>query len=112
MMDISVQQQAAVTVLTPKGPLLGSDADALKSAVTEAQRDNQHRVVLDISKIPYTDSRGLEMIYVLGTEMADNGRVFKLAGANETLREALALTEVGALCEQFDDVGTAVRSFS
>ena len=38
--------------------------------------------------------------------------VYKLAGANETMREVLALTEVGALCELFDDVTTAVRSFS
>ncbi|GAB5495140.1 MAG: hypothetical protein Phyf2KO_02200 [Phycisphaerales bacterium] len=111
-MQIDVQQQAAVTVLTPKGPLLGSDAVTLRNSISEALRDNMGRVVLDASKIPYTDSKGLEMIYELGSELVEQGRVFKLAGANETLREVLALTEVGAHCEQFDDVGTAVRSYS
>lgn len=111
-MQIDLQQQAAVTVLSPKGPLLGSDAGTLRDSIREALRDNVGRVVLDVSKVPYTDSKGLEMIHELGTELVEQGRVFKLAGANETIREVLALTEVGAHCELFDDVGTAVRSYS
>ncbi|MFI4872274.1 MAG: STAS domain-containing protein [Phycisphaerales bacterium JB058] len=111
-MNIDTQQQAAVTVLTPRGPLLASDADEVGTAVKNALASNLGRVVLDVSKIPYTDSRGLEMIHSIGTELVSAGRVFKLAGANETMREVLALTEVGALCEQFDDVTTAVRSFA
>lgn len=111
-MQIDVQQQAAVTVISPKGPLLGSDALSLRDSINEALRDNVGRVVLDVSKVPYTDSKGLEMILELGTELVEQGRVFKLACANETIREVLALTEVGAHCEQFDDVGTAVRSYS
>ena len=111
-MNIETQQQAAVTVLTPRGPLLASDADEVRSAVSEAMSGNLGRVVLDISKVPYTDSKGLEMIHDIGTQLVSAGRVFKLAGANETMREVLALTEVGALCEQFDDVTTAVRSFA
>lgn len=111
-MQIDVQQQAAVTVISPKGPLLGSDAAILRDSIREALKDNLGRVVLDVSKVPYTDSKGLEMIHELGSELVEKGRVFKLAGANETIREVLALTEVGALCEQFGDIGTAVRSYS
>lgn len=111
-MHIDIQQQAAVTVLTPKGPLLASDAKSVHEALKEAIARSLGRVVLDISKVPYTDSKGLEMIHAIGTELVAVGRVFKLAGANETVREVLALTEVGALCEQFDDVTTAVRSFA
>ncbi len=111
-MNIDIQQQAAVTVLVPKGPLVIGDADHVRKAVNEAISKNLGRVVLDISKVPYADSKGLEMIYEIGTELVSAGRVFKLAGANETIREVLALTEVGAVCEQFDDVSTAVRSFA
>ncbi len=111
-MNIDIQQQAAVTVLVPKGPLVAGDANQVREAVGEAIASNLGRVVLDISKVPYADSKGLEMIYELGTELVSAGRVFKLAGANETIREVLAITEVGAVCEQFDDVTTAVRSFA
>ena len=111
-MNIDTQQQAAVTVLTPRGPLLAGDANEVRTAVTEAIESSLGRVVLDISKVPYTDSSGLEMIYDIGSQLVAEGRVFKLAGANETMREVLALTEIGALCEQFDDVTTAVRSFA
>lgn len=111
-MHIDTQQQAAVTVLSPKGPLLAGDAKAVHAAVKDAMSKNLGRVVLDVSKVPYTDSSGLEMFHGIGTEQVSAGRVFKIAGANETVREVLALTEVGALCELFDDVTTAVRSFS
>jgi len=111
-MHIDTQQQAAVTVLSPRGPLLAGDAKTVHAAVKDALAKNLGRVVLDVSKIPYTDSMGLEMIHEVGSELVEVGRVFKLAGANETMREVLALTEVGALCELFDDVTTAVRSFS
>lgn len=111
-MQIDIQQQAAVTVLTPKGPLLTSDASGVRDAIRKALTNNLGRVVLDVSKIPYTDSYGLEMIYEIGSELISKGRVFKIAGANETIREVLSLTEVGALCEQFDDVSTAVRSYA
>lgn len=111
-MQIETQQQAAVTVLTPKGPLLTSDAKAVLAAVREAMNKSMGRVVLDVSKVPFTDSQGLEMIHEIGTELIKKGRVFKIAGANETMREVLSLTEVGALCEQFDDVSTAVRSYA
>ncbi|PHQ82380.1 MAG: hypothetical protein COB69_02125 [Phycisphaera sp.] len=111
-MKIDIQQQAAVTVLSPKGPLLGLDVVALRESLDEAFNESLGRVVLDLSNVPYTDSKGLEMIHDLGTMLVESGRVFRLAGANETVREVLALTEVGALCEQFDDISTAVRSFS
>lgn len=111
-MNIDIQQQAAVTVLTPKGPLLAGDAKSVHEALKDAIARNLGRVVLDVSKVPYTDSKGLEMIHAVGTQLVGVGKVFKLAGANETMREVLALTEVGALCEQFDDVSTAVRSFA
>jgi anti-anti-sigma factor len=111
-MQIDIQKQAAVTVISPKGPLLGLDVASLRDSLDEAFRDSLGRVVLDLSRVTYTDSKGLEMIHKLGTDLVDIGRVFRLAGTNETMREVLAITEVGALCEQFDDIGSAVRSFS
>lgn len=111
-MQIDIQKQAAVTVISPKGPLLGLDVMSLSETLQEAMSDSLGRVVLDLSRVTYTDSKGLEMIHKFGSELAKAGRVFRLAGTNETMREVLAITEVGPLCEQFDDIGTAVRSFS
>ncbi|HED54909.1 MAG TPA: anti-sigma factor antagonist [Phycisphaerales bacterium] len=111
-MQIEVQQQAAVSVLCPRGPLLTEDVETLRESVRSAVVESRGRVVLDVSRIPFVDSKGLELISELGTEFADAGRVLKLAGPDDTMREVLALTEVGAVCEQFGDVTTAVRSFS
>ncbi len=111
-MNIDIQQQAAVTILSPKGPLLGIDAMSLHDSLEQAYMENKGRLVLDLSMVPYTDSKGLDMINTFGTKLVNSGRVLRLSGTNETIREVLALTEVGAICEQFDDISTAVRSFS
>lgn len=110
-MELEQQQHGAVTVLRPKGPLVGQDADALKSRCLEAHRRSLGRLVLDASAVPFVDSRGLEVLVELSEQMGEGGRSLKLCGANETLREVLELTELAELFEHYEDVNTAVRSF-
>lgn len=111
-MQIEEHQQAAVTVLSPYGSLVGSDADTLRARVRESVRACAGRVVLDFTHVTFIDSSGLEAVADLGEEMIRVARTLKIAAANETLREVLDVTEVGQLCDQFDDVGAAVRSFA
>jgi anti-anti-sigma factor len=110
--QIDEQQQAAVSVLSPRGPMVGEDAGSVLSRVRTALAQHTGRVVLDLTQVSYIDSRGLEVIADLSDEMAQQARQLKVAAANETVREALDLTRVSDYCEQFDDVSSAVRSFS
>ncbi|MEM8756337.1 MAG: STAS domain-containing protein [Planctomycetota bacterium] len=111
-MQIEEHQQAAVSVLSPAGSLVGPDADVLRSRVREAVRANAGRVVLDLTHVTFIDSAGLEAVADLSDEMTAVARTLKIAAANDTLREVLDVTEVGAACDRFDDVGAAVRSFA
>lgn len=110
-MEIAETTKGAVKVLRPKGPLCLADAEQFKRQASEAAQSAMGRVVIDASGIPYVDSRGLEVLVDLGETLAQSGQTLKLCLVNETLREVLDLTDVGAALEQYEDVNAAVRSF-
>lgn len=110
-MQIDEVNQAAVMVLTPRGPLTGDDAAALSSRVDQAAEQQRGRVVVDLTHVSFVDSAGLEVIADLGERFEQVARSLKLSCVNETLREVLDLTEVAALCELYEDTSAAVRSY-
>lgn len=110
-MQIESERQGAVTVLKPRGPLIAEDADALRLRGADTIADSMGRMVIDASAIVYVDSRGIESLLELADELADAGRVLKLCGVNETVREVLELTETAGAFEHYEDVTAAVRSF-
>ncbi len=108
-MNIDTQQQAAVTVLTPVGRSLASDADEVGTAVKNAGKQPRSSRARCLEN-PVHGQPGTRDDPQYRYRTVSAGRVFKLAGRTKRC-EVLALTEVGA-CEQFDDVTTAVRSFA
>jgi|ERR1043165_1751096 anti-anti-sigma factor len=110
-MEIAETTKGAVRVLKPKGPLSLADAEQFKRAASEAAGAAMGRLVIDVSGVPFVDSRGLEVLVELGEALGESGQTLKLCSVNETLREVFDLTEVSAALEQFEDVNAAVRSF-
>lgn len=110
-MQIQEQQQGAIAVLKPNGPLALADADEFKAKLGEVSLRNLGRVVVDASAVSYVDSHGLETLVEMTEEMAESGRALKLCGVGETLREVLELTGWADAFEYFEDVNGGVRSF-
>jgi len=110
-MQIETERQGAVTVLTPRGPVVAEDADALRREGSKAITASMGRMVVNAAAVVYVDSKGIEALLDLADELADAGRVLKLCACNETVREVLEITETAAMFEHFEDVLSAVRSF-
>lgn len=110
-MDIIEQRHGAVTILKPMGPLVQGDADQFGRAVKDVMQRSLGRFVIDATAVPFVDSRGLEVILEATEVLASSGSTIRICGVNETVREVLDLTEVGAQCDYFDNTNTAVRSF-
>ena len=110
-MNIEEQQVGAVTVLKPEGPLSQDDTGPFEQRLTEAMEKSFRRLVVDMSGVPFVDSRGLEVLVEATEELAESGHALKLAGTNELLREVLELTELTSLFEHYADVNDAARSF-
>ena len=110
-MKINEQLQGAVTVLRPEGPLIDTEAAVVKQRLLQTLSSSLGRFVVDMSAIPYVDSKGLEALVEVTEEMGRSGQALRMCGANKTVREVLELTDLASLFEHFEDANTAVRSF-
>ena len=110
-MKIHEQLQGAVTVLRPEGPLVETDAGVMRQRLLQTLHATLGRFVVDMSAIPYVDSKGLEVLVEVTEEMGRSGQALRMCGANKTVREVLELTDLASLFEHFHDANTAVRSF-
>ena len=110
-MKITEQRQGAVTVLKPEGPLTDADVQPFKQKLMETLSGSLGRFIVDMSAVPFVDSKGLEVLLDVTEEMGKSGQVLRLCAANKTIREVLELTELASQFDHFDDANTAVRSF-
>jgi anti-anti-sigma factor len=110
-MKITEQRQGAVTVLKPDGPLVDVDVKEFAAALSAAAGTSMGRCVVDLSAVPFVDSKGLEALLDATEEMARGGRALKLCSVNKTIRQVLELTALVSQFEHFEDVNSAVRSF-
>src|SRR5437764_14941305 len=110
-MKITEQRQGAVTVVKPDGPVVAEDVKEFASALSAAAGTSMGRCVVDLSAVPFVDSKGLEALLDATEEMARGGRALKLCSVNKTIRQVLELTALVSQFEHFEDANSAVRSF-
>jgi anti-anti-sigma factor len=110
-MTIHEQKHGAVTVLIPEGPLIQADAERFKERAVVTFSKSLGRFVVDASKMPFIDSKGLESLLDINDHLAQSGQALKLCSLNKTIREVLDLTDLSSSFEQYEDITTAVRSF-
>jgi anti-sigma B factor antagonist len=109
--QITEQQQGAVTVVAPNGPVALADADQLRSVAMQVIDRSRGRIVLDATAMPFLDSRGLEVLLEVTERLNESGAALKMCGVKETVREIMELTDLAGFFEYYDDVNCAVRSF-
>src|ERR671917_441634 len=107
-MKIHEQLQGAVIILKPEGPLVELDAAVVKQRLLQTLNSTLGRFVVDMSAIPYVDSKGLEILVDVTEEMGRSGQALRMCGANKTVREVLELTDLASHFEHFTDANTAV----
>jgi len=111
-MRIEIHRHGAVTVIQPSGPVISKeDATQLRTEALSVLGNTLGRFVLDVSEMSFVDSNGLETLVDITDELAVGGQSLKLCAISDTLREILAITDLTAKFQQFEDVQTAVRSF-
>lgn len=110
-MQISEQRHGAVMVVKPEGALVEDSVSTFLEQLERLHRETMGRVVVDLSEVPFVDSRGLEALLEVTEKMGRQGRALRLCGVNETVREVLELTELSPQLEQYEDANRAVRSF-
>jgi len=72
-MQIKEETHGAGTVMVPDSALAQDDADQFKARLAEALSESAGRLVVDLSSVPFIDSRGLEALADANDALAAGG---------------------------------------
>lgn len=111
-MNIQVRTEETVQILTlPKTPLDSATAKHFAEAAGKITEDNP-RVVMDLSLVPFIDSAGLGSILALVRELTQRGGDLKICGLNKGVRALFQLVRMHKVVEVFETPEEATRAFA
>lgn len=111
-MDAVVERADDVVVATVMAPHLDlSNADSFRSEVIGGL-DGRHKLVLDLERVQFVDSRGCGAIISCLKHVSAEGGDLKLCCVNAAVRSVLELIRLHRICEILETREEAIRSFS
>jgi len=112
MLQIETRQvQPDITVLELSGKiLLGRESKRIETLVQDLLRQNEKKIVLDISRVDHLDSTGIGILaYCYGTVNRGNGAL-RIAGANGKVLHLLQITRLDGVLPLSHSVEAALDS--
>lgn len=107
-----VSKQGAVQVLSGDQPLTNENARDVGSLVEESLGRNESRVVFDCRNVAFLDSAGLELLLTLREKCLQAGGSLQIASPGALCQDILVATGVAEQFAIFDDLATAIGSYS
>ena len=105
------QAESGATVVAPTGRLDVAGAPALKDAISEALKNGQARVVLDMEGVSFVDSTGLGSVIAALKQIRSSQGDLRLAAPNQQVRVVLELTTLDRVFPYYSTVEEALTGF-
>ncbi len=105
-------RQGAVELVRGDEPLTTQTIDEFSRMLDGCVNQRQPRIVLDMSRIPLIDSRGMEILVDFQRQCISRGGCIKLASLSSLCRDILRATNVIAMFDEFENTVTAAGSFA
>jgi anti-sigma B factor antagonist len=102
----------AIDVISGTIPLDAKNIDMAEATCALCFEKGQPRMVLNLEGIALIDSRGLEFMLHLRDQCLHRGGAIRIAAPNPLCCDILQATGLSELFTLFDDVNSAVGSFS
>jgi len=111
-MDLDIQNDGGVTIVTVRGDLVIGDAEtSFKKAVTRLIEEGRVNLLIDLSAVGFLDSSGLGALVRALTNTQKEGGQTKLLNAGPQIRKLLQMTKLDSVFEIHEDMEHAVSSF-
>lgn len=107
----SRQADNGVTVIAPTGRLDVAGAPALKDAVSEAVKNGQPRLVIDLEGVSFVDSTGLGSVIAALKQVRTSKGDLRLAAPNQQVKLVLELTTLDRVFPYYATVEDALTGF-
>lgn len=111
-MKIKTQDYNNVTVAELQGELDGDSTNLLQNTITDIIAAGKAGIVLDMSKVGFIDSRGLERLLWVSDCCHQNKRQLRLVGLDENCTKILEITRLENKFDRYDELAKAVKSFA
>ena len=110
-MNVAVESYGHAVILNLKGELTEDSLAVLQKAVDhELESTEVIDLLLNLEKVPFIDSAGLECLLDLQDRLAERLGQVKLIMPDENVRKILEITRLESSFETFKDVPEAVRA--
>lgn len=111
-MKVTPHFDPAVTVVEPKGSLVGGDVlDDLKTTMLGLLDQGQSNVVLDLSAVDLVNSTGLGSLISLNAAFQEKGGHVTLAGLDRKIQNIFVLTRLSEVFDIADTQQDALIAF-
>jgi anti-sigma B factor antagonist len=102
-----------ITVVELTGRMtMGPDSKGVEEAVLELLRQNEKKIIFDMSGVPYVDSSGMGSIaYCFAKVMRVEGG-FRIAGLDPAVKRAFAITRLDSVLPFYPSVPAASADFT
>jgi anti-anti-sigma factor len=106
--DVQISLQDTVVVAELTGEVDLSNARAIEEAIVVATPNHATRVVIDLSRLDYLDSAGIQLVYQLREKLQVRGQELRLVVPDRSAAaDALTLAGVTAHLDIFQTVAGA-----
>jgi anti-sigma B factor antagonist len=105
------QVDGGATVVAPTGRLDVAGAPTLKDAVSEALKNGQPRLVIDMEGVSFVDSTGLGSVIAALKQVRSSQGELRLAAPNQQVRVVLELTTLDRVFPYYATVEDALTGF-
>lgn len=105
-------RNGSVEIISANVPLTAENVPEAAQAFEQCFGKGQPRLVFNLADVPLLDSAGLELLLDVRDRCMQQGGAIQLAAPVPLCRDILRATDVAAQIAIFDDVVTAVGSYS
>jgi anti-sigma B factor antagonist len=110
-MQVKTTRLGVATYLVPDGALTEENLPDLEAAVLQARAVGASQLVIDLSRVPCCDSRGLEFVTDLAESLRTIGGALHLAQPGPLCTQIFTITRLEATIPIHPDLASAARSF-
>jgi len=110
-MEIKVEQQDTVTIAIPIGDIDALTAKEVAAFLGNQLGEGENQLVADLSQVGYMSSAGLRALLATLKEARHQRGDFRLAAAQDNVRQVLDMSGFGGIFQIFSTVEAAVASF-
>lgn len=103
-MKVKIEREGEIMIAHAAGKLDAMGAPAFLEAISAALVDGPHRVVIDLSEIPFVSSAGLRVIIQTAKQVMGKGKL-AVCGLNASVRQVFELAgfdKLMCLCDQLE----------